>query len=158
AAQLVLGFLVDRRQKDDRDALGLVAPANDLGGLVTVHAGHVDVEQDDRELAFEEVAKRLFPRTGKDHLTEVLQHGRGREQVALIIVDQKHPRTIGLDLGGLLRLGWASDGDLSHRAVHAYSAASSGIGCAVAACASRDRATHTRRSASSSSMSTGFAM
>ena len=60
AAQQMLGFLIDRRQEDDRDALGLVAAADDLGGLIAVHAGHVDVEQDDREFALEEVPERFF--------------------------------------------------------------------------------------------------
>ena len=38
AAHQMLGFLVHRREEDDRDALGLLAAADDLGGLVAVHA------------------------------------------------------------------------------------------------------------------------
>jgi len=60
----VLGLLVDRRQEDDRDALGLLAAADDLGGLITVHPGHVDVEQDDREFALEQVTKGLLAGAG----------------------------------------------------------------------------------------------
>jgi hypothetical protein len=32
-------------RKHDRDALGLLARTDDLGGLVAVHAGHEDIEQ-----------------------------------------------------------------------------------------------------------------
>ena len=62
AAHQMLLLLVDRGEEDDRDALGLLAAADDLGGLVAVHAGHVDVEQDHRELALEQVAQRLLAR------------------------------------------------------------------------------------------------
>ena len=93
AAQQVFGLLVDRRQKDDRDALGLVARADDLGGLVAVHPRHVDVEQDDRELALQQVPKRLLTRTRHDDLTKILKHGRNCQQIALVIIDEEYAWT-----------------------------------------------------------------
>ncbi len=159
AAHQMLGFLVDRRQEDDRDALGLLARADDLGGLVAVHPGHVDVEQDDRELAPEQLAQRFLARIGDDHLADFLEHGRDREQVALVIVDDQHARAIerrvrraGAAVGKQLRLrlanGWA----------HVHFIPLRQPSWSVPPPPSRDRATHTRSSASSRSMSTGLAI
>ena len=154
----MLGFLVDRRQEDDRNALGLITVADDLGGLIAVHSGHVDVEQDDGELAFQQVPKGFLARPREHDFADVLEHRRDREQIALVIVDQKHARAIGS--------GAATGSSFARRATGIsptgpfipHSAASSGIGRAAAADASRARATHTRISASSSSMSTGLAI
>ena len=159
AAKQMLGLLVDRRQEDDRNALGLVAGADDLGGLVTVHSRHVDVEQDHRELALEQVAQRFLAGTGEDDLTQVLEDGRDGEQVAIVVVDQQHARAV--DLGRrdrLLLRAQRRRGFLPRVGSSAYSAASSGTGVAAAAADSRARATHTRSSARRSSMSTGLAI
>ncbi len=94
STKLVLGLLVHCGQEDNRYALGLVAAADDLSGLITVHPGHVDVEQDDRELAFQEMAKRFLARAGRDHLSKVLEDAGYCEQVPLIVVDQQHARFI----------------------------------------------------------------
>ena len=158
SAEEMLGLLVDRRQEDDGNALGLLAAANDLGGFVTVHAWHVDVEQDDRELTLQEVAERLLARSRKHDFAEILEHRGDGEQIALVIVDQKHARAYLIGGRSHLRFRARGHGNISHGAVHLYSAASSGIGIAAPAAASRLRATQTRRSASRSSMSTGFAM
>ena len=158
AAQQMLGFLVDRRQEDDRNALGLLAVADDLGGLITVHSGHVDVEQDDREFALQEVPKRLLAGArGNNFARDPRACSAPRAGCA-----RRRRRGARAALGLRSRVGRlparaAGERDVAHRSVHAYSAASSGIGAAAAA-ASRERATHTRNSASSSSMSTGFAI
>src|SRR5690348_885409 len=100
----MLHLLVDRRQEDDRDAAGLLSAADDLGGLVAVHDRHVDVEQDDRELALEQVAKRLFARTSRNDLAKIIQDALDSEQVPLVVVDQEDARPLGLALRELLRL------------------------------------------------------
>ncbi|SRR5260221_10729959 len=128
AAQLVLRLLVHRRQEDDRNALGLVARADHPGGFVAVHARHVDIEQDDRELALQQVAQRLLARAGENDLAEILEYGCDGQQVALVIVDEEHSRGLDAETGDLLDSGWERDGDFSHWPVHPYAAASSGIG------------------------------
>jgi len=82
----VLGFLVDGRQEDDRNPFGLFAAANDARGLVAVHARHIDVQKDDRELALEQVPQRLLAGFGQHHVGNVLEHRLDREQVALVVI------------------------------------------------------------------------
>ena len=155
----MLGFLVHRRQEDDRDAFGLLALADDLGGFVAVHAGHVDVEQDDRELALEEVPERLLAGTRGNNVANILKDALHGEQIALVVIHEKDTRT----LGSQRRFRRLSIPNRLHRQIsglnaHSYSAASIRMGVASAAACSRERATQTRSSASSSSISTGFAM
>ena len=109
----MLLLLVHRGQEDDRDALGLLAAADDPGGLVAVHARHVDVEQDDRELALEQMAQRLLAGGGDLDLGEVLEHGADGEQIVLVVVDDEHPRArlrrrVGVGLGSRGRVGLAT--------------------------------------------------
>ena len=85
----MLFFLVHRGEEDDRDALGLLALADDAGGLVAVHARHVDVEQDHRELALEQMAQRLLAGAGDHDLGQILDHGADGEQVVLVVVDDQ---------------------------------------------------------------------
>ena len=55
--------------------------------------GHEDVEQDDRELALEQVAQRLLARRRRRPTSaEILEHGADREQIALVVVDDQHAR------------------------------------------------------------------
>ena len=87
------GFLVDRRQEDDRDALGLLAFADDLGGFIAVHAGHVDVEKDDRELAAcSNCRKASSPDLRDNDLADILEHSTDGEQILLVIVDDQDAR------------------------------------------------------------------
>jgi hypothetical protein len=90
----MLGLLVDRRQEDDWDALRLVAAADDMGDFIAVHARHIDVQKDDGELVLQQVPERLLARTRLDDVGDVLQHRADREQVALIVIDDEHPRAI----------------------------------------------------------------
>jgi hypothetical protein len=152
AAHQMLGFLVHRRKEDDRDSRSLLALADQLGGLVAIEARHEDVEQDDREIALEKLAKRVLSRACGDHFGNVAQHFRKSEQIALIIVDKQDSRSP-------FRRGWVLDGSL-HRgdrlSVHDQAAAIAD-GCVLPPeRAARDRPIHTRISASSRSMSTGF--
>jgi hypothetical protein len=87
-------FLVHRRQEDDRDALALLALADDLCGLVAIQPGHIDIEQDDRELALEQVTQRLLARLGRDDLANILQHRADREEVLLVVIDDQHARNV----------------------------------------------------------------
>ncbi len=82
-----------RRQEDDRDVAGLAPLADEAGCLVAVHAGHVQVQQDDREILDQQAFERLVSGTGQDDLvTQLLQRAGGGEQVTLVIVDDQHPR------------------------------------------------------------------
>src|SRR3954453_1280080 len=103
--------------------------------------------------------KRFLTRSCRNDFADVLEDALDRQQVAVIVVDQEYARPLNVDRLGDLRFPQRLHGDSSHGAGHSYSAASSGTTCAAASAdCSRDRATHTRRSASRSSMSTGFAM
>ena len=136
--------------------------ADDLGGLVAVHPGHVDVEQDDRELALQQVAQRLLARSGDDDLGDVLEHGRMREQVALVVVDDQHPRALGRPRPATpappsaerLRLRLADGLGARSRLFRRRRR----VDAPALRRRSRDRAIHTRSSASSRSMSTGLAI
>ena len=61
-------------------------------GLVAVHAGHVQVQQDDGELLGEQQAQRFLAGAGHDKfMTQHLQRLGGGEGVALVVVDDEHP-------------------------------------------------------------------
>ncbi len=146
----MLIVLVDRGQEHDRDALGLLAGADQLGGLIAVHAGHVDVEQDDREFALEEMAQRLLPGIGEHDLGDILDHRGHREQVARIVVHHQHAR-----LGRGRGAGRTGDRRVRHRP---QVAAPCRTGAAACCGFSRARAIQTRSKASIRSISTGLAM
>jgi hypothetical protein len=148
-------LILERRTSE---SLGLVAAADDLRSLVAVHPRHVDVEQDDRELAFQQVPERLLAGSRGYHLAKILEDALHREQIALVVVDQEDARALGRERLDGFRLRKGLHRDLAHGPVHLYSAASMGIGGAAAAAASRERATQTRTRASRSSMSTGLAI
>ena len=93
AAQMRV-LLVDRRQEDDRDALRLLALANDLRGFVAVHDRHEDIEQDRREIELEKMAQRLLAGRSGDDVGDVGEHGLEREQVAGVVVDQQDARAL----------------------------------------------------------------
>src|SRR3546814_17101577 len=99
----MLGFLVDGREEDDWDALRLLAVADDLGGFVAVHSRHVDVEQDDREFALQEMAKRLLARGRRDDVGDILQHRLDGEQVAL----RSEERRVGKECVSTCRSRWS---------------------------------------------------
>jgi hypothetical protein len=106
----VLGFLVDRRQEDDRDARGLRPLPDQRGRLVAVHLRHEYIEQDDREVVVEQLAQRQPARRRGDHLGDRLEHFGQRQQVALVVVDQQDPRTRRHLRPGLRRGGHGGQG------------------------------------------------
>ena len=122
--------------------------------------GHEDVEQDDRELALEQVAQRLLARRGDHDLGEVLEHGADGEQVVLVVVDDQHARALRRRGSAPARLR------LRRRPATAVGMASAVIAlipppsaCTrLAASGSAGLPIQTRSSASSSSMSTGLAI
>jgi hypothetical protein len=96
----------DRRQEDDRRVLGPLARTDQGGGLVAVHARHVQVEQDEGEFLGQQPAQRILARAG-DHqlMAQLLQRLDGGEGVALVVVDDEDPRRQrGLEVGRRHRL------------------------------------------------------
>ena len=72
------------------DVLGALALADERGGLEAVHAGHVDVEQDDGELVVEQCAQRLAAGVGADDvLAQLLEDRFERQQLLGLVVDEQ---------------------------------------------------------------------
>ena len=69
----------------------LLPLADEARGLEAVHAGHVDVEQDDRELAVQDVPQRLAPGVGADdrRVRQVLEHRLERQELLGAVVDDQ---------------------------------------------------------------------
>ena len=76
------------------------APFADQGrGLEAVHPRHVDVEQDDREVALEHLLQRLLARCGGEQiLAEVLEDRPVDQQLVGPIVDDQDIGAVGLRL------------------------------------------------------------
>ena len=75
----MLILLRERRQEDDRDRARALALLDHLGRLEPVHARHLDVEQDDREVvAVQQDAQRLRRRAGLDELVARAARGSPR--------------------------------------------------------------------------------
>src|SRR3546814_15702226 len=102
----MLGFLVDGREEDDWDALRLLAVADDLGGFVAVHSRHVDVEQDDREFALQEMDKRLLARGRRHAVGAIPQHRTYGETGAQVIAEAPpaRPRSRARTGGNAIRV------------------------------------------------------
>jgi hypothetical protein len=91
--QVALG----RGQEDDRDVARPLTGLDQLGGLDAVHARHLDVEQDHREVADEHLAQRLLAGVGLDDVdAQRLQDGLQRDAVLAPVVDEQDP--CGVDL------------------------------------------------------------
>jgi hypothetical protein len=91
----VVRLVVDRRQEDDRDVLGTVAPLDVRGGLEPVHAGHLHIEEDHGELVAEQRLEGLLA-TARPHqvLVERAQDGFEREEVLRPVVDEQDLRLL----------------------------------------------------------------
>ncbi len=50
----------------------------------SVHARHVDIEQDHGELVLQELSQRLLARAGEHDVRDIVEHGLDREQVPLV--------------------------------------------------------------------------
>ena len=96
AAEDVLGVLRDRRQEEDRHVPRPLPLLDQLRGLEAVHARHLDVEQDRRELLVEQAPQRLLARRGADEVgVERLQDRLQGEQVLRPVVDEQQLRPVG---------------------------------------------------------------
>jgi hypothetical protein len=81
---------VDRGDEDDRRALEARMLVDHARGLEAVHAGHVDVEQDQRELLLHQPLERVHAGTGLDQaFAQRLQDRAVREQPSRLVVDQQ---------------------------------------------------------------------
>src|SRR5471030_9287 len=80
--------------EDDGDVGRAGALVDRLGRVEAVHAGHVHVEQDHREVVLEDLAQALLAGAGADHLVRLLfgplrQQTGQREQAVGVIVDDQ---------------------------------------------------------------------
>ena len=67
-----------------------VARADELRGLEAVHAGHRDIEDDQREILIEQAAERLDSGMREHELAaERCQRGLDRDQVGLVVIDHQ---------------------------------------------------------------------
>ena len=83
--------------EDDRDVRGAAATADQGRGLESVQAGHVDVEEDGREIPIQHLLQRLLAgSSGKQVLPDILQNRQVDEQLIGPIVDDQE---IGLPAG-----------------------------------------------------------
>jgi len=89
-------LLADRGQEDDRDVARPLTGLDQARRVEAVHARHLDVEQDDRELTRQQVLERLFARIGADQrLRERLEDRFERQQVLRAIVDEQDVDFVG---------------------------------------------------------------
>ena len=63
-AEDVLVVFGDRSDEDDRDVLRALAPFDQRRRLEAVEHGHLDVEQDDRDVVLQQLAERLLAGVG----------------------------------------------------------------------------------------------
>ena len=77
-------------QEDDRSVPRAVALPDQVGELEAVHAGHLDVHQDQREVVAQQPAQRLDAGAGPDEvLTQLAQRRLEDEEVAGRVVDHE---------------------------------------------------------------------
>jgi hypothetical protein len=153
--------LIGGGEEDDRRVARLVPLPDERGRLEAVHLGHLDVEQHDRELVGEEPLQRLAPGAGLDEiLAEALEHRLERDQVGRLVVDQQDVDAVGWIVGltaagaGLALRRRDPGRCLGQRPELSLQLAVRPANHPSA----RHRYSHTRRSESSWSMSTGLAM
>jgi hypothetical protein len=94
--------------KENRDVARSLALADELGGLDAVHARHLDVHEDEREVLLQKALQCLLTRARLDEvLAEILEHGLEGQEVRRVVVDQED---VDLVVGGhILTLGPARD-------------------------------------------------
>ena len=82
--------LTDRGDKNNRRMFGARALANQTGRFEPLHAAHGNVEENDGEFGFEEVAQGLFAAAGADEiLVEFGKNGFQGQKLIIPIIDQK---------------------------------------------------------------------
>ena len=88
-----------RGNEDDGYVRRPAALADQGGSLQPIHARHVDVEQDDREVALKDLFQRLLARCGGEQiLAEVLEDRPVDQQLVGPIVDDQDIGAVGLRL------------------------------------------------------------
>ena len=93
AAPRVDGVPVGRRQEDDRDVARALTRLDHAGGLVAVHAGHADVEQDGGEVVAEHLPQRVLARARADQvLAQRFEDRPEQQEVLRPVVDQEDVR------------------------------------------------------------------
>ena len=150
AAHQVLGLLVDRRQEDDRDARGLRALADQLGGFVAVHPGMNTSSRMTAKSSLSSARSASRPDVDADHFGQRLEHLGQRQQVALVVVDHQDARCAGFGSdAGVRRFRVMLQHDRSGR-LRRGALRPRRLGALF------ERPIHTRISASNRSMSTGL--
>src|SRR5690606_16095381 len=108
AAEEVALVGVDRREEDYRDVRGAFARLDQLRRLEAVQPRHLDVQEDRREVAGEQLPQRLVARGGADEpFTQRLQYGFQGQQVLRPVV---HDQDVHRRAGGVRQLGLAAPG------------------------------------------------
>jgi hypothetical protein len=93
AAEDLLLVLRDRGDEDDGHVLRPLALLDQRGGLEAVELGHLDVQQDDRDVVVQKLAQRVLARVGVEEvLAEWIQDALEREQVLRPVVDEQDVR------------------------------------------------------------------
>ena len=83
-------FLVDGAQEDDRDRARPLARLDDLRDLEAVHARHLHIQKDRREIFAEHVLERFGTRVGANQaLTQRLENRFEREQILRPVVHEE---------------------------------------------------------------------
>jgi len=95
ALEDLLLLLVDRRQEDDRDVLGLRPALDQLGRLEAVHVRHLDIEQDRGEVVQEQPLQRLLAGAGVDDVhVQRRENGAHGQQVLRLVIDDQDVRAL----------------------------------------------------------------
>src|SRR5207244_6178414 len=93
AAEDVLALLRDRGDEDDRDVARAQPPLDQRSRREAVEAGHLHVEEDQRELALEQRAQGVLPGADADQVeAERLENRLERDEVFAPVVDEQDAR------------------------------------------------------------------
>ena len=94
APEHVVIVFEDLREENNGDPLRALLAAHQLGQLIPVHVGHLDVQNGQRELVVQARDQRLVPAGGAHEVhVEVFQDSLKRDQVARFVIDEQNLRT-----------------------------------------------------------------
>ena len=83
--------MLEGRQEDDRDVARAVALANQVRDLEPVHARHLDVHQDEREVVGQQPPQGLNARAGTNEvLAQLLESDFQDGEVAGCVIDHEN--------------------------------------------------------------------
>jgi hypothetical protein len=81
-----------RRDEHDRQVLRPLPSTDQLRRLEAIHAGHLDVEEDERDVGLEQPGKRLRARGGgDDRPVQRSERGLQRDEVRGDVIDDQNP-------------------------------------------------------------------